>query len=91
MTANKRVARRSLKSALARVDAHVIKAKEYVELPKLTLNMLARATIMKSGRPVSANPRKLISIRLPADVIARWKSTGPGWQTRMADRLSRAR
>ena len=87
MTANKRVARRSLKSDLARV----IKAKEYVELPKLTLNMLARATIKKSGRPVSENPRKLITIRLPEDVIARWKSTGPGWQTRMADRLSRAR
>ncbi len=58
MTANKRVARRSLKSDLARVDAHVIKAKEYVELPKLTLNMLARATIKKSGRPVSEKPKK---------------------------------
>ena len=91
MTANKRASRRSFKSDLARVDAHVIKAKEYVELPKLTLNMLARATIKKSGRPVSENPRKLITIRLPEDVIARWKSTGPGWQTRMADRLSRAR
>ena len=91
MTAKKRASRRSFKSDLARVDAHVIKAKEYVELPKLTLNMLARATIKKSGQPVSENPRKLITIRLPEDVIARWKSTGPGWQTRMADRLSRAR
>ena len=26
-----------------------------------------------------------------ADVLARWKSTGPGWQTRMADRLSKVR
>lgn len=91
MPAKKRVSRRSLKSDLARVDAHVIKAKEYLELPALTSNMLARARIKKGGRPVSANPRKLITIRLPADVIARWKSTGPGWQTRMADRLSKAR
>ena len=28
---------------------------------------------------------------LPADVIARWKATGPGWQTRMAERLSKVR
>jgi len=37
---------------------------------------------------VSSNPRKLISLRLPTDVIERWRSTGPGWQTRMAERLS---
>ena len=29
--------------------------------------------------------------RVPADVIERWKATGPGWQTRMADRLSKLR
>ena len=40
--------------------------------------------------PVSANPRKLISIRLPVDVIEQWRATGPGWQTRMAERLSGA-
>jgi len=91
MAAKKRVSRRSLKSDLARVDAHVIRPREYAELPELTPEMLARATVRKGGRPVSANPRKLITIRLPADVIARWKATGPGWQTRMADRLSKAR
>ena len=45
----------------------------------------------KGGRPVSGNPRKLITIRLPTDVMARWKATGPGWQTRMAERLSKPR
>ena len=89
MTAKTRASRRSLKSDMARVDAHAIRKSEYRELPELTPQMLARATIRKGGRPVSANPRKLITIRLPADVIERWKSTGPGWQTRMADRLSR--
>ncbi len=53
--------------------------------------MLAGAKINKGGRPVSANPRKLITIRLPTDVIARWKAAGPGWQTRMAERLSKTR
>jgi uncharacterized protein (DUF4415 family) len=77
-----------LKSDLARVDAHVIVKGEYEELPELTEDMLARATVNKGGRPVSQNPRKLLSIRLPADVIDRWKATGPGWQTRMAERLS---
>jgi uncharacterized protein (DUF4415 family) len=91
MTVKKRVSRRSLKSNLARVDAHVIKRSEYDELPELTDEMLTRATINKGGRPLSANPRKLISLRLPADVIARWKATGPGWQTRMAERLSKVR
>ncbi len=91
MNANKAVSRRTLRSDLARVDAHTIKPAEYQELPELTDAMLARATVNKGGRPVSQNPRKLISLRLPADVIARWKATGPGWQTRMADRLSKAR
>ena len=91
MTVKKRAPRRSLKSDLSRVDAHVIKAREYTELPELTSEMIARSIVKKGGRPISANPRKLITIRLPADVIARWKSIGPGWQTRMADRLSRVR
>ena len=91
MIANKSVSRRSLKSDLARVDAHVVKAVEYEELPELTDDMLARAKINKGGRPLSPNPRKLISLRLPADVIEKWKATGPGWQTRMAERLSKVR
>jgi uncharacterized protein (DUF4415 family) len=91
MTVKKRVSRRSLRSNLARVDAHVIKRSEYDELPELTDEMLKLATINKGGRPLSANPRKLISLRLPADVVARWKATGPGWQTRMAERLSKVR
>ena len=90
MPVKKRDSRRSLKSSLARVDAHALKVKEYAELPQLTDDMLERAVVKRGGRPVSSNPRKLITIRLPADVLARWKSTGPGWQTRMADRLSRA-
>ena len=88
MNANKPASRRSLKSDLARVDAHKIKKGEYEELPELTEEMLARAKVNKGGRPVSPNPRKLISLRLPAEVIERWKATGAGWQTRMAERLS---
>jgi uncharacterized protein (DUF4415 family) len=72
---------------LKRVDAHVIEPDEYEELPELTDEMLSRAVLKKAGRPRSANPKQMISLRLPPEVIARWKATGPGWQTRMAQRL----
>ncbi len=90
MNANKSASHRYLKSDLALVDAHVLKTSEYEDLPELTEEMLSRALVNKGGRPVSPNPRKLLSLRLPADVIDRWKATGAGWQTRMAERLSKA-
>ena len=91
MNAKLRASPRSLKSDLVRVDAHAVRPGEYEELPELTEEMLVRAKVNKGGRPVSPNPRKLISLRLPADVIDRWKATGAGWQTRMAERLSKVR
>ncbi len=87
---NKRASPRTLGSDLARIDAHVVKPAEYKDLPELTDDMLSRAVVKKGGRPKSENPRQLISLRLPTDVIAKWRATGPGWQTRMADRLARA-
>jgi len=87
----KLASRRTLRSDLAKVDAHVIRPHEYKELPQLSDGALSRAVVNKGGRPRSANPRKLISIRLPADVIERWKATGPGWQTRMADCLTKVK
>jgi uncharacterized protein (DUF4415 family) len=74
---------------LQQVDAHAIAPDEYADLPELTEEMLSRASLKKGGRPVSANPRKPISLRLPTEVIERWRATGPGWQTRMAERLSK--
>ena len=88
MNVKKPASRRSLKSDLARVDAHVVEMGEYDELPELSEEMLARAEVKRGGRPLSENPRKQLTIRLPADVIERWKASGPGWQTRMAERLS---
>ena len=89
MTASKQISPRSLGSNMARVETHVIQAHEYEELPELTDDMLARGTVNKGGRPRAENPRKLISIRLPEDVIQRWRATGPGWQTRMAEKLAK--
>jgi uncharacterized protein (DUF4415 family) len=89
MSANKHATAPKLGSDLARVDAHVIRPHEYDELPELTDDMLARAKLNKGGRPRSANPKRLISLRLSEDVIQRWRATGPGWQTRMAERLAK--
>ena len=89
MNVKKRVSRLSLTSDLKQVDAHVIAPQEYDELPELSDDMLSRAKLNKGGRPLSANPRKSISLRLPPEVIERWRATGPGWQTRMAERLSK--
>lgn len=87
MAAKRNDSDRSLGSDLGRVDSHSVVDSEYEELPELTDDMLERAVVKKAGRPVSKNPRKQVTIRLPEDVLARWKATGPGWQTRMAERL----
>lgn len=89
MTASKHASRRSLGSDLAKVAAHVIQPEEYEELPELTDDMIARGRVNRGGRPRSDSPKKLISIRLPEDVIQKWRATGPGWQTRMAEKLTR--
>ena len=65
------------------------------DLPEITDEWIAEADLhhgsklVRRGRPRLANPRQLLSLRLPPQVIARWKATGPGWQTRMADVLEK--
>ena len=90
MTESKSESRRSLGSALAKVAKHRVEPGEYNELPELTDEMLACGEVKKGGRPRSANPKVLISIRLTEDILERWRASGPGWQTRMAERLTRS-
>ena len=40
----------------------------------------------RRGRPPSAKPKLHVNIRLDADVVHAFKSTGKGWQTRMNER-----
>lgn len=42
---------------------------------------------IRRGRPVADDPRKQVTIRLPESVLARWRESGAGWQTRMAEVL----
>ncbi len=66
------------------------------ESPELTAEWIAGADLRKGnklirrGRPPLDNPKQLLSLRLPPEVIAGWKATGPGWQTRMADVLKKS-
>jgi uncharacterized protein (DUF4415 family) len=87
MSASKQKSPRSSKSDLKRMDSHRVKASEYSELPELSEAMLKRGTVKRAGRPVATNPRRQVTIRLPETVLAAWKATDPGWQTRMAELL----
>ena len=79
--------RRAIRSDLKKVDAHVIAPAEYDDAPELTDAQLAGATvsvgIRPRGRPKSETRKAAISLRVDADVLDAFKSTGEGWQTRM--------
>jgi uncharacterized protein (DUF4415 family) len=59
-------------------------------LPEIFGKPAATRMLRPRGRPKSGNARTSISLRLPPDTLARWKATGPGWQTRMAEALRKA-
>jgi len=88
--------KRSIKSDLARVDAHRITKAEYDEAPELTKEMLDRAeirhgdSIIKRGRPPLENPKEAVKLRLDHDVLAAYRKTGSGWQTRINADLRKA-
>ncbi|ABD05879.1 hypothetical protein RPB_1169 [Rhodopseudomonas palustris HaA2] len=89
MTANKR----ALGSDLKTIDAHIITAEEYDEIPELTDEDFARADLYRGGklisrgRPKSDDPKQAVSLRLDAEVLRWFKSTGPGYQARMGEVL----
>ncbi|HEY5795480.1 MAG TPA: BrnA antitoxin family protein [Bosea sp. (in: a-proteobacteria)] len=42
------------------------------------------------GRPKVARPKQQITLRLDADIIERFRATGPGWQARINEALRKA-
>ena len=67
----------------AKMIARARPAKEV--LPKIFGARSAAAVLKPRGHPKSPDSKVAISLRLSPDALARWKATGPGWQTRMAD------
>ncbi len=59
-------------------------------LPELFGKAAAARMTRPRGRPKSGHARTSISLRLPQETLRRWKATGPGWQTRMAETLTKA-
>ncbi len=63
------------------------------DAPELTDEWFEKADIfhgdklLRRGRPKSAAPNVAVSLRIPPQVLESWKSTGPGWQTRMVASL----
>ena len=47
-----------------------------------------RPTVRRGRPPVDA-PRQATTLRLPPDVLARWRASGKGWQSRAAELLAR--
>ena len=53
-------------------------------LPKLVGTAAAAEMLRpKRGRPVSANPKAHVNLRLDPDVVAAFRATGRNWQTRL--------
>jgi uncharacterized protein (DUF4415 family) len=85
MTANKP----DIGGDLDQVDAREIAAAGYGEAPEPTDGFFDRAEqhavgrLVRRGRPPSGTPKRLVSLRLDQDIIDRFRSTGPGWQSRI--------
>lgn len=47
----------------------------------------ARMLQPKRGRPVSEHPKEHVNLRLDAEVVAAFRATGRGWQTRLNSAL----
>jgi uncharacterized protein (DUF4415 family) len=67
------------------------------EKEKFQRDLLESVKQMRSGQAArrtridtekSARNGVAVALHLPADVVERWKATGPGWQQRMTDLLS---
>lgn len=67
-------------TAAARNDADALPL-----TPKQLKNMVPLRTLR--GRPKSDNRKLLISVRYSPEVVAYFKSTGEGWQSRMDEAL----
>lgn len=51
----------------------------------------AAEEVRRRGRPPLATPKEAVSLRLDADVLAAYRATGEGWQTRINADLRKAR
>lgn len=87
---------RRIGSDLKKVDAYVLTERDYDEIPELTDADFARGVWhiggkpVPRGRPKSQAPKQAISLRLDNDVVAYYRRSGRGWQSRINAALRKA-
>lgn len=92
MTERKRV----LDNDMAKADAYVNTKRDYDEVPELTDEDFARGVWhiggvpVSRGRPKSKAPKRAVSLRLDEDVVAHYRRSGRGWQSRINAALRKA-
>ena len=83
-------------SDLKKVDEYVLGPKDYEEIPELTDEWFKKATLhiggvpVRRGRPKSQSIKHAVSLRLDPDVLAHYRRTGRGWQSRINATLRKA-
>jgi len=85
-------------SDLRKVDAHVLRQEDYDEIPELTKEDFARGVWHRGGkparnprgRPTSKTRKQPVSLRLDPDIVAHFRRTGRGWQSRINAVLRKA-
>ena len=78
--------RRSIVMPTVQEDKRIrASAKADPDAQPLTSKQLEAMIPMRAlrGRPKSANPKQLVSVRYSPEVLEYFKSTGEGWQSRM--------
>jgi uncharacterized protein (DUF4415 family) len=91
--------KRATGSDLKKVDAYVLRKEDYDEIPELTDKDFKRGLWHKGGvlmphgprgRPKLEKPKQPVSLRLDADVLAHFRRSGRGWQSRINAVLRKA-
>lgn len=83
-------------SDFKKADEYVLGPADYEEIPELTDEWFKNATLhiggvpVKRGRPKAETTKQAVSLRLDADVLAHYRGSGRGWQSRINAALRKA-
>jgi uncharacterized protein (DUF4415 family) len=90
--------KRAISGDLKKADAHA-PHRDPDEIPELTDEDFGRGVWHKGGKPLphgprgrpkSGNPKRPVSLRLDPDVLAHFRRSGRGWQSRINAVLRKA-
>lgn len=74
-------------AALADPDARPLDQERLARMRSPSAADAADFKRRQRGRPRVQAPKRLVSLRLDPDVVARFRATGPGWQSRINEVL----